>query len=75
MVNSQPLPMASMTGAAITPPTHEKILRIKLLTATPVEAFLGRNSVSIVVDMLKMIIEPAPKKKIDTICAEQVSSG
>lgn len=48
-------------------PAHEKILRTKLLSATPAEDFFGMNSVSIVVTMPKMSIEPTPKKKFAII--------
>lgn len=57
-----------MMGAATTPPTQEAIFRIKLFRATPVEERLGINSVSIVVAMLKINIDPKPKKKLATIC-------
>ena len=67
IVNIQPLPMAWMIGAATTPPTQEKMLRMKLLTATPDEDRFGMNSVSIVVATLKMIIDPRPKKKFAII--------
>ncbi len=67
-VNSQPLPMAFNNGCATTPPTHEKMFRTKLLTATPEEAFFGMNSVSMVVDMLKMSMLPRPKKKLAINC-------
>jgi hypothetical protein len=67
MVNTQPLPMAWINGAATTPPMAEKMLRTKLLTATPEEAFFGMNSVSMVVAMAKMSIEPTPKMKVATI--------
>jgi hypothetical protein len=67
IVNSHPLPMAAMIGAATTPPTQEKMFLTKLLTAMPVDACLGINSVSMVVDMAKMIIEPMPKKKFAII--------
>jgi len=59
-VNSQPSPIALITGAATIAPTHEKMFRIKLLTATPVDDFRGMNSVSIVVAIAKMIIDPMP---------------
>ena len=45
-------------------PAHEKMLRMKLLAATPEEARRGMNSVSIVVAMAKISIEPMPKKKL-----------
>lgn len=67
IVKIQPLPIASMIGAATMDPAHEKILRTKLLSATPAEDFFGMNSVSIVVTMPKMSIEPTPKKKFAII--------
>ena len=48
-VNSQPLPIAEISGSAVSAPTHEKMFRMKLLTATPEDAFLGMNSVNMVV--------------------------
>lgn len=63
IVKSHPLPIPLMIGAVTTPATHEKIFRTKLLTATPVDDFRGMNSVSMVVDMLKMSIDPTPKMK------------
>lgn len=68
IVHSQPLPMALMSGAAIMPPTQEKMLRMKLLHAIPIEALPGRNSVSMVVAMAKTIMLPQPKKKLAIIC-------
>lgn len=62
-VNSQPFPIAVMMGSAATAPMQEKILRTKLLAATPAEAWRGMNSVSMVVAMPKMIMLPMPKKK------------
>ena len=62
-VNSQPSPMASMSGCATIAPVQEKIFRTKLLAATPADALLGINSVNIVVAIEKMSIEPMPKKK------------
>lgn len=62
-VNSHPLPIALISGAAATAPTAEKMLRMQLLRATPAEALRGINSVSIVVAMPKMIMLPMPKKK------------
>ena len=40
------------------------MFRTKLLTATPFDAFFGMNSVSIVVAIAKMSMEPMPKKKL-----------
>src|SRR5271170_7306483 len=60
IVNSQPLPIAFMTGAAIMAPTQENMFLTKLLTATPLDDCLGMNSVSIVVAMAKISIDPIP---------------
>jgi hypothetical protein len=60
MVKSHPFPIAFMTGAATTAPTHENMLRTKLLTATPFDDCFGINSVSMVVAMAKMSIDPIP---------------
>jgi hypothetical protein len=49
-----------MTGAATTAPTQENMFRTKLLTATPFDDCLGMNSVSMVVAMAKMSIDPIP---------------
>ena len=68
MVNSHPFPIASMIGAVTRDPTHEKMFRIKLFKATPADAFLGMNSVNIVVAILKISIDPIPKKKLAIIC-------
>src|SRR5450432_1542017 len=46
-VNNHPLPMASMSGLATIPPTQLKIFLTKLLTATPLELYMGINSVNI----------------------------
>jgi hypothetical protein len=67
MVKSHPLPMPLMIGAVTTEPTQEKMFRMKLLRATPSEDFFGMNSVSMVVTILKMSIEPIPKKKLAII--------
>lgn len=67
MVKSQPFPMALMIGAATMDPTQEKMFRTKLLTATPLDDFWGMNSVSMVVAMAKINIDPMPKKKFATI--------
>jgi hypothetical protein len=63
IVHSHPFPMALMRGAAIMPPTQENIFLTKLLTAMPVDALRGINSVNIVVAMANIIIDPTPKKK------------
>lgn len=68
MVNNQPLPMASMIGAVTNDPTHEKMFRTKLFKATPADDFFGMNSVSMVVTMLKINIDPTPKNTLATIC-------
>jgi hypothetical protein len=60
IVNSQPLPTAFMTGAATMAPTQENMFLTKLLTATPLDDCLGMNSVSIVVAMAKISIDPIP---------------
>jgi hypothetical protein len=60
IVKSHPFPIAFMIGAATTAPTHEKMFRTKLLSATPFDDCLGMNSVSIVVAMAKMSIDPMP---------------
>lgn len=75
MVKSHPFPIALMMGDVTTPPTQEKILRTKLLTATPEADRLGMNSVSMVVAMLKMSMEPIPKKKPAIIWQRQSSAG
>lgn len=67
IVNSHPLPMPPMMGEVTRDPTQEKMFRMKLLRATPSEDFFGMNSVSMVVTMLKMSMEPIPKKKLATI--------
>jgi hypothetical protein len=56
-----------MMGAVTTDPTQEKMFRMKLLSATPSEDFLGMNSVNMVVTILKINIEPIPKKKFAII--------
>lgn len=63
IVKSHPLPMASIAGAVRTPAAQENKFRTKLFTATPAEDFWGMNSVSMVVAMLKMSMEPTPKMK------------
>jgi hypothetical protein len=60
IVKSHPFPIAFMIGAATMAPTHEKMFRTKLLTATPFDDCLGINSVSIVVAMAKISIDPIP---------------
>lgn len=69
MVKSQPLPIAFIIGAATTEPIQEKMLRMKLFSATPADALFGMNSVSIVVAMLKISIDPMPKKKFPINCS------
>lgn len=68
IVKSQPLPMASIIGAVTKDPTHEKMFRMKLFSATPADAFFGINSVNIVVAIPKIIMDPTPKKKLAIIC-------
>lgn len=65
--------MASIIGAATTPPTQEAMFLMKLFRATPAEERLGINSVNIVVDMLKINIDPTPKKKLATIYTQAKS--
>jgi hypothetical protein len=60
IVKSHPFPIALMAGAATTAPAHENMLRTKLLTATPFDDCLGINSVSMVIAMAKMSIDPSP---------------
>lgn len=60
IVKSHPFPMALMIGTATMAPTQEKMFRTKLLTATPLDDFLGMNSVNIVVAIANMSIEPTP---------------
>lgn len=67
IVKSQPFPMALMIGAVTKEPIHEKMFRIKLFNATPADAFFGMNSVNIVVAMLKISMDPIPKKKFAII--------
>ena len=65
-VNNHPLPIASISGLATIPPTQLKMFLMKLFTATPELLLLGMNSVNIVVDTLKITMEPSPKKKFAT---------
>ena len=67
IVKSQPLPIPLMMGAVTREPTQENMFRMKLLRATPSEDFLGMNSVNMVVTILKMSIDPIPKKKFAII--------
>ena len=67
IVKSQPFPMASMIGAVTKDPTQEKMFRMKLFSATPDDDFLGMNSVNIVVTILKISMDPTPKKTLATI--------
>jgi len=71
MVKSHPFPMASMIGDVTPQPMLEKMFRTKLLSATPEEDRLGINSVSMVIDRLKINMEPIPKKKLATIGTSQ----
>ncbi len=70
-VNSHPFPIAAMSGSAMIAPTQEQMLRTKLLAATPEEARLGMNSVSMVVAMAKMSMLPTPKKKLAMSCGSR----
>lgn len=70
IVKSQPLPIPLMMGAVTREPTQENMFRMKLLRATPSEDFLGMNSVNMVVTILKMSIDPIPKKKFAIIWRE-----
>lgn len=67
IVKNQPLPMPCRIGDVTMMPTHEKIFRMKLFKATPEEERLGINSVSMVVIIPKMSMEPMPKKKLAII--------
>lgn len=67
IVNNQPSPIPSIIGAVTRDPTQEKMFRMKLFRATPSEDFFGMNSVSIVTTILKMSMEPIPKKKFAII--------
>lgn len=60
IVNSQPLPILAIKGAPMMPPMQEKMLRMKLLMATPEEERPGMNSVSMVVAMAKISMLPTP---------------
>ena len=60
MVNNHPLPMAAIRGAPTMAPAHDKMFRHRLFKATPEEDRRGMNSVSIVVDMAKISIDPTP---------------
>ena len=73
IVNSHPFPIPPMMGAVTTHPMQEKIFRTKLFRATPSDDFFGMNSVSIVVTILKMSMEPMPKKKFAIIYRAEVS--
>ena len=67
IVNNHPSPIAEMIGSATIPPTQLNIFLTKLLTATPLLLRFDKNSVSIVVEVAKIIIEPRPKKKLATM--------
>lgn len=62
-LQSQPFPIASISGTATMAPIHENIFRTKLFKAIPLEALLGMNSVNIVEVVAKTIMLPMPKKK------------
>ena len=61
--------MASMIGLVTSVVTNANMFRVKLFRATPADDFLGMNSVSIVVVVLKISIDPTPKKKLAIICS------
>ena len=63
IVKHQPFPIARIMGSAMIPETVAKMFLIKLFAAIPCDAFLGMNSVNIVVTMPKMSIVEMPKKK------------
>src|ERR1700709_1674230 len=73
MVKNQPLPMPRRIGDVTMMPTQEKMFRMKLFSATPDEDRLGMNSVSMVVTMPKMSMEPMPKKKFAIIWRYYIS--
>lgn len=68
IVNSHPFPIALIMGEVTMTPTQEKMLRMKLLSATPDEDLRGSSSVSMVVTRAKMSMLAAPKKKFAIIC-------
>jgi len=57
MVNSAPLPIALINGEVTMQPIQLKMLRTKLFSATPLLAFRGINSVSIVVAIANINID------------------
>jgi hypothetical protein len=61
IVHNHPLPIALISGATMIVPIQENMFRTKLFTAIPVDDFRGINSVSIVVAMANIIIDPTPK--------------
>ena len=75
MVNTHPLPIAEIHGSATIAPKQEKMFRTKLLTATPEDARLGINSVSIVVAKPKISMLPMPKKKLAKSCGWLLAHG
>lgn len=64
IVKSHPFPIALISGSARKVPKNEKIFLTKLFNATPLLAFLGMNSVSMVVTDAKSSMLPMPKKKL-----------
>ena len=60
IVKSQPLPIEAINGAPTMPPIHDKMFRHRLFKATPEEDLPGINSVSIVVAIENISIEPTP---------------
>jgi hypothetical protein len=67
IVKVHPCPTPASSGAATTLAMHETMFRTKLLTATPDDDFLGINSVSIVVTIVKISSDPTPNKKLPII--------
>jgi hypothetical protein len=59
-VNSQPVPIAVISGSAMIQAMQARVLRRILFSATPVLDLLGTNSVSIVVVTLKISMFPMP---------------
>ena len=63
IVKSQPFPIALISGCATMAAPQPMLLRIRLVTATPLVVFRGTNSVITVVVTLEMSMNPKPKKK------------
>lgn len=74
IVNSQPLPIPLIAGSARSVPRKLKMLRMQLLSATPLLAFFGMNSVNlwwisrsqmtVLSDRQTYIVVAAPKMSI-----------